>query len=122
MPGTFADKAAAAAVGTGSSTIPDRVTSYQSKIEEKDTVAVDFLSVAVNLKVTWPPAARVLSKQVVTPGVVDAVTLGVSPHLAKVNSSFCEARNVRTGGAMPKGVLNGNVKLSPPKNGSAMPE
>src|SRR5262245_6861586 len=68
--GIFAVRAAAAAVGTGSRTMPERVTSYQSKIDEKDTVADDFLTVAVMRKVALPPAARVLSRQVVTPGVV----------------------------------------------------
>src|SRR5580692_11281673 len=70
-PGSFRVSAAAAAAGTGSRTTPDNDTSYQSCSDENVTVALELDTVAVRLKVTVPPAARRLSRQVVVPGVVE---------------------------------------------------
>src|SRR6266545_532229 len=122
-PGIFAVRAVAAAVGTGSRTVPDIFTSYQLSLLENVTLAEDFLAVAVRLKVTLPPLARVSLRQVVIPGVVFEVpTVGVSPQVGNVKSRCCLARKVRTGGDMPMGTLHGVVKLSPPKKGSHTPD
>jgi len=109
--GSFKTNAAAAAAGMGSTTIPERLTSYQLSLEEKVTVADDASKLAVRLKVTTPPAARRLFKQVVTPGtVVFKPTVGAAPQLGISKSKGWDPRKVRTGGRMLPGVPVGIEK------------
>jgi len=109
-------------LGMGSIIIPERLTSYQLSLEENVTVADEARTLAARLKVTTPPAARRLFKQVVTPGaIVFKPTVGVAPQLGISNSKLWDPRKVRVGGRIPAGVTVGIEKSSPPKKGSAIP-